>query len=187
MLINATTSLGQAFAAILSGMRALLANHAPRQHHASGLVALVYTRITRMVVRLDALALRWRAGTLPGPRPRPGHPRQAAPAPLRVSRRRFWLIHIAQPTAQSISRVENFLANPEARTLVEAAPQAGRILRPLCHALGIQAPEWLRLPERPPPVRKPRPRPVAPAPGTPDRPLPAYIRAAVRAWKPKYG
>jgi hypothetical protein len=42
----------------------------------------------------------------------------------------------------------------ETRALVAAAPQAGRILRPLCRILGTPIPDWLALPKRP---RKPRP------------------------------
>ncbi len=48
---------------------------------------------------------------------------------------------------------------PEMRALFDAAPQVGRILRPLAHMLGAPLPEWLRLPKR---VRKstsPRPSP----------------------------
>jgi hypothetical protein len=46
------------------------------------------------------------------------------------------------------------LADPDTQALVAAAPQAGRILRPLCHTIGVELPDWLKLPKRP---RKPRP------------------------------
>jgi hypothetical protein len=53
--------------------------------------------------------------------------------------------------------VNLMLQDPEARALAEAAPQAGRLFRPLCHMLGLDQPEWLRLPKRPRKPRKPRP------------------------------
>ncbi|MCC7283005.1 MAG: hypothetical protein IT556_11525, partial [Acetobacteraceae bacterium] len=84
---------------------------------------------------------------------------------------------------------ETLLATPEATEFLTAVPQAGRILRPLCRMLGLTPPACLRLPERPrPPHQKPRAEPrAAPPPHPPARPLPAYVRAAVRAWKPKFG
>ncbi len=62
-----------------------------------------------------------------------------------------------------------------------AAPQAGRILRPLCHMLGIALPAILQLPAPPPrrkPVKPPRPKPAPLPPLLPlhpqrrPRPLP---------------
>ena len=37
---------------------------------------------------------------------------------------------------------------PEMRDFFAAAPQVGRILRPLAHMIGAPVPEWLRLPKR---------------------------------------
>jgi hypothetical protein len=39
------------------------------------------------------------------------------------------------------------------RALAAATPQAGRILRPMCHMVGLKPPAYLQLPRRP---RKPR-------------------------------
>ena len=188
--IPVTTALCQGLAAALSGLRATVANHIARAWHLEPLLALIYHRLTRMALRLDRLTQRWQAGTLPTPRlPRPhaAAPKSSRPKPIAVPKSHLWLVRLVQPTAQFIVPVEIFLANPETRALVEAAPQAGRILRPLCRALGIAPPDWLRLPARPPAPRKSRAKPPRPEPATPYRPLPAYIRAAVRAWKPKYG
>ena len=70
---------------------------------------------------------------------------------------------------------------------VQAAPQAGRLLRPLCRMLGLIVPDYLRLPARPKSPAKAPPLPpkhqAAHHTGTPDRPLPPEIRAAARAWK----
>lgn len=189
LMIPAHTPLTQVFAALLSGIRAALANHALRQDHLSGLVALIYARLGRMAFRLDRLAQLWRANKLPKPgKPRPGRPRAPRPAPsVPYPRRSLWLVRIAQPTAQFLQQVEMFLARPETLALVQAAPQAGRLLRPLCHAYGIPLPAYLQLPPRPKrpatpkPPRPPRRARFALPPG--DRPLPRNILAAARAWR----
>jgi len=188
-MIQAHTPLTQVFADLLSRIRAALANHASRQHHISGLVALVYARLTNIALRMDRLALLWHANKLPKPTgSRPGRLRAPRHAPsVPYPRRSLWLVRLAQPTAQFIQQVEMFLARPETLALIQAAPQAGRLLRPLCHAYGIVLPEYLKLPPRPrrpttpKPPRPPRRARFALPPG--DRPLPKNILAAARAWR----
>ena len=196
-VLLATSDLGQAFAGIINGLCALLGHHAVRLRDRSVVLSLIHWRIARMVRRLDHLALRWQANTLPKPRPSRPRAKCARPAqPARLPSGRYWLIRALQPTAQFTPHIEAFLARPDTRALVEAAPQAGRILRPLCRGYGIELPSWLALPERPapPPRVRTKPRPLQPCPlqscplqsyppPTPFRPLPANIRAAARAWR----
>lgn len=194
----AHASPGQAFAAILSGIRGMLALRAnairPITAPAIRVLMLVYWRLARMAGRLDRLVACRQAGTLPRPRPsRAGRPRHEPaasfdrPPPPSCPRGHAWLIGLHQPTAQYAGQVQAFIDNPDTRALVEAAPQAGRLLRPLCRMLGLAPPPWLRLPERPGPPRPMRPPPAAQAPPVPpvasDRPLPREVRAAVRAWR----
>jgi hypothetical protein len=47
-------------------------------------------------------------------------------------------------TGQYAGLLSYLLRDPETVALLEKAPQAGRMLRPLCHLLGVQAPEFLR-------------------------------------------
>ena len=47
-------------------------------------------------------------------------------------------------TGQYAGVLRYLLRDPETMALLEKAPQAGRMLRPLCHLLGVQAPELLR-------------------------------------------
>ncbi len=54
------------------------------------------------------------------------------------------------------------LEEPEAQTLVAAAPQLGSVLRPLCRMLKVKPPAWLQLPPR-----RPRP-PVETFPPAPE-------------------
>ena len=200
MTFTATTPLGQAFALVVNGICAIVARHAHAVAALAVVLSQVYWRIARRIGRLDRLVQRWHAGTLPAPRiraaraPRPVEirPAETRPAAPRPPESHAMLLRLAQPTAQFRSHLETFLERPDTRALVRAAPQAGRILRPLCRILAIALPEYLRLPPRarpdPPPAAaaatKPSPPPPPPPPPTPpDRPLPAYVRAAARAWR----
>ncbi|MHB1305128.1 MAG: hypothetical protein ACYCZB_16945 [Acidiphilium sp.] len=88
------------------------------------------------------------------------------------------------------------LTDPEMTALLAADPRLGRVLRPLCHLLGIQPPETIRLPPRPrrakpkPPKAahpKRQPKPPAhplilpPVPWLSDRPIPdRFIPRAIK-------
>jgi hypothetical protein len=62
--------------------------------------------------------------------------------------------------AESLNRL---LADPEMAQLAAAAPQAGRILRPLCRMLRVKRPAYLRPPRRAP--AQPEFSPAAPFAG----------------------
>ena len=196
------TELGAAWAVPIDGINAIIGFYIPRLPAIALLLVAIRRRLFTSIGRLDRLIARWQANTLPRPRPsRAGKPRtQTAPRPDRPrhNTRRFWLVKLVQPTAQYQLHIANLLARPDTRALVEAAPQAGRFIRPLCRAFDIAQPDWLKLPPRP---RKPRPAPE-PKPEKPvrqtlppgylpgmlptDRPLPKRIIDAVR-WEKKRG
>jgi hypothetical protein len=82
-------------------------------------------------------------------------PREA-PAPPAASRppdqlRRFdWFRKLLPATATALAAtLIELMQRPEMIALVAAAPQAGRILRPMCWMVGIEPAEYLRLPPRP--------------------------------------
>ncbi len=136
-----------------------------------------------MAARFAALFARWHAGTLPAPRlSRAGRPHSAKPIP-RLPAGRGSINRRIPEAAPCGGMIEILLHDPALPAFLAAAPQAGRILRPLCRMLGLTPPDCLRLPPRP----KPQPRPTAPKPPHyPEplrRPLPAYVSAAARAWK----
>ena len=57
------------------------------------------------------------------------------------------------------SQLQHLLGEPEMAALLEASPQARRVLRPLLRALAVELP-WTLTPPRPSQPRKPRkPRP----------------------------
>ena len=206
------TPQAAAWALILDRLCATIAYTVPQLAALVPLLTAARRRIHRTLLRLDRLILRWQTNTLPRPRPsRAGRPRTPPPEPKPDTRPRKPLPRL--PTGQAwLSRRVRFtnvyggqiaveLAKPETRAFVEAAPQAGRLLRPLCRALGVPLPDWLKLPERPKPdpnrsphrdagtPRTPKPRQPKLPPGylpgmlPTDRPLPKRIIDAVRSHK----
>ena len=144
---------------------------------------LLWHRLGRLANRFRALFTSWQAGTLPPPRapraPRPYTPRETP----RLPAARGWINARIPAAAPCAGMLEFLLQDPELPGFLAQVPQAGRLLRPLVRALALTAPACLKLPARPKPTPKPRPTPPPIHAGTPDRPLPPYIRAAVRAWK----
>jgi hypothetical protein len=186
MYIPTNTELGARLAVIVDTMREPIGQRANRGGVVGVLLGVLFWRLVRMVGRLDRLILRWQAGKLRPERESrvrrsrgqpvscqesstPGSPLPESlpqPASPRMPRGHGWLIRLAQPTAQAAMMVEFLMADAEAAGLFAAAPQAGRIFRPLCRMLGIPIPPALRLPPRPPPPSCVRPR-KAPRPRLP--------------------
>ena len=145
---------------------------------------LLTHRLGRIAARFTALFHRWRTGTLPALRPaRAGRPNTAKPIP-RLPATSGWVNIRIPASAACTGQLEALLHDPELPQFLAAAPQAGRLLRPLCHALGLPEPNWLKLPAKPKQIL-PRSQGGPPKPeiGTPFRPLPPNIRAAARAWR----
>ena len=158
-------------AGILEMLCRAVADRGGRKLLAVPLVLLVWGRLRRLSTRILRLAAKIEAGTPPprprGPRaPRPGRPKPPLPLP----RGKSWLIRLMRMEAAAAgSQLQHLLAEPEMQALA-ADPRMGRLLRPLCHALGVTPP-----PEIAKPVRKAAP---APAPAATARPLPAATQAA---------
>jgi hypothetical protein len=119
-------------------------------------MGLVSNRFGRLGVGFAALYARWQAGTLRRSRRRasPREPRPSSSRPLDcLPRKRGWLAELLprpgchdarRLTDQLLSTVKN---DPEMTAFLAAAPQAGRILRPLLRMLTPQKlPGALRLP-----------------------------------------
>ena len=147
---------------------------------------LLWHRLNRLAARFQTLFARWQTNTLPAPRlraPRPYTPREYPRLPTTPG----WINHRIAEAAACAGTLDILLRAPELPAFLQQAPQAGRLLRPLIRALGLQTPDCLKLP-KPVPL-SPRPPPAEPeggsvaTPPTPFRPLPANIRAAARAWK----
>ncbi len=160
MTLPLSTPLAQRYEVPIGRLCQVVAHHAGLNRLIAMMLSLVWTRLRRMLTRLDRLALRWQAGKRLAPRTR--RPAEAKPrgvpvgpfAGVKLPRRRAWLLHLCPHATLGITTVEQMLADPEIAALVAAAPQAGRLLRPLARMYGLDLPEYLRLPKRP---RKPRP------------------------------
>ena len=163
----------------------------PLPRLAPELWTLFWNRLGRPARRVQALYDQWRAGTLKPMRVRPARERAARPvtAPPRLPSAFAWVPRRAPECGPAAGMLEFLLQDEETHRFVQQVPLAARQLRPLCRALGVQQPAWLKLPPRP---RKPRP----PRPPRPDRPLaltdprlnlPRNIILAARAWKKRDG
>ncbi len=194
----------------------------PTPHVTPEAWAVLWRRHGRLANRFTTLFDRWQANTLPRPRARkPARPTPAQgntdkdntgkdntgqPTPdLRLPRANGWVNHRIPDSAPPTGQLDAFLRDraPELRQFLAAAPQAGRYLRPLCRALGLPQPDWLRLPprprrprRRPPPEPAPHPRWPAgprrpathPSPMRPeDKPLRPWVHRTARAWKKSRG
>jgi hypothetical protein len=130
------------FTALLTGLQAVIAVVAARERALTVLLVAVWGRIGRISTRLERLIALWRAGMLPAPRTwrgrvpgtqvsKPVSAFPAAPA---------WLLVAVREAAPFGTRLEELLSAAECEAFLAAAPQARRLLRPLCRMLGVGVP-----------------------------------------------
>jgi hypothetical protein len=153
---------------------------------------LFWNRTGRAVRRFAVLYQAWIAGTLKPPRPKsatpPVAPPEPRPAPLRLPRAFAWLNHRVPEVVPAAGMLDLLVQEPERRRFATEVPRVGRLLRPLCRALGIRPPAELQLPPRTRRPRKPRPRAERPLPLThPSLNLRPYEIRAARYFIKKYG
>jgi hypothetical protein len=183
------TPLAHWLTLIVAGLQKAAAARASRDHAVAPLVTLLWTRLARLTARFDALVARLTAGHSPAGRPAaPGRPRtrpaRKAPATGRLPRSQAWLIRLLPGEAASYGcQLQALLADPQMAALLAAAPEAGRILRPLCRLLAITPEGSLALPSaagKP----APRPRPAKPAPPPEPQSAISQIWAVLTAGMP---
>ena len=127
------------------------------------LIFMAWVRLRRLAARFEALTAKVRAGRLPARRWRGSGLRlcrsdtacRARPQTHRLPRGFGWLLRLVPETAAYGGQVEHLLANPNMTALLAASPQAGRILRPLCHMLAIKPVPALAAPRRAKPLAAP--------------------------------
>jgi hypothetical protein len=189
----ALAALNDRLAAILMALRPLIAQHFLRHPWVPvAITAPLWNRLGRYAGRFSRLLAAFAAGRVRAPRarPTPAPDRPAADKPagraprLRLPRAHGWMLHaLGHHAALHRAQLEALLAEPAMADLLAAAPAAGRILRPLCHMLGLPPP--CDPPPRPP--RAPRPRGLSPRrpwiaaplhPLTRERPAPRAKLAA---------
>ncbi len=129
---------------MIGGLRQAVAAWGGRGLLATALVLLLYRRLGEISRRFGRLAERFRAGRVfqRGPRPVDAARVTVERAPVeRVWPLAFgWLVRMAAYEAAGFgSQLRAILVEPEMVALLEAVPQAGRLLRPLCRMLAIEA------------------------------------------------
>ena len=168
----ASPALADRFASLVEGLRRAIAARGVGLGLAVPLMLLLWSRLRRTALRFARLAEKARAGTLPPPRRRLRSPRPARPPPVRLPRGAAWLLRRLPQAAAAASQLQHLLADPAMAELLAAAPQAGRLLRPLCQMLGVRPPPAARslssgrkqagpVGPRRPSGRRPRPAPPA--------------------------
>ena len=171
------TDIARRLVPTIRGIIAAIGIPASRIPSLAQVLGLVYRRIFALIGRLDRLMVKFNAGTLPKPRhrasrpPASARPDSASKPALRIPAAQGWIFRVAQPAAQWRPHVERFVNDPDIIALAAAAPQAGRLLRPLCRLMLVPIPEQLRLPPRPPRAHPMPPRPKSQRPLQPAAPV----------------
>ncbi len=125
----------------------------PKRWDAAPQALRAWARLRRLLARFAALVAAVEAGRVPVARTRAGavsRPRPPA-ATTRLPAGSGWLLSLAPAIETRVGRAQlkSLLGEPELASLLLAAPQAGRLLRPLCHMLRIELPPALLLPRLP--------------------------------------
>lgn len=146
------TELATRLHAILVPLCAAIARLLLRDPRHVALILPLCRYLTRTGQRFARLMARLAAGTV---RPRPGvrphcptcvRPTHGHPARVRLPTGQAWLLHALRlhpgrhEVALATQCVERLLATPDAAAILAAAPQAVRLLRPLCRLLGVVHP-----------------------------------------------
>ena len=175
------TDLMERFGAFITRLKQAVADGSGRNKALMGpLTLLLRAYLSRTLDTITRLHAQFLAGTLPAPRPAVITPRQSTggEAPeARPASPRIPPGHVFVPffVGHLYHALNELIADPEMQALLQAAPQAGRLLRPLWRRMTADPlPDILRLPKRP---RRPR-RQSAPAEPEPKPPAKALSAAS---------
>ncbi len=166
-LSSSGPSLSQRLTLIVQALRAAIAAHAARDRATVAVAWLVWPYLNRLAGRFTALVARVQAGkgvvarATSRVRAAPETPRLRPPG---LPQGFAWLARLAPSILPLRSQLCHLLGNPELAALLATAPGAGRILRPLCRMLGIEAgpgfpPALFQRPDPPPNPPSPNPLP----------------------------
>ena len=140
---SATLSVTDRFALAINGLCRAVATRISTPAMTGALIVLIWSRLSRISTRFQALAARIRAGTLrkpPAAHRRAAPPRPAAPPKLRLPRGFGWLLPLVPYEAAGFaSQIRHLLTDPEIAALIAATPRMGQTLRPLFRMLGLEA------------------------------------------------
>jgi hypothetical protein len=158
------------FALIVDGLRAAVAARIADDPITGPMIVYIWTRLGRINQRFQALAALIFSGEVPPQRVYRGRAaRETAPPPpctsnldaawrLLTMRRFAWLCMVAHNRAGPANAaiygeaLRRLLGDPEMAALLAATPRVGKLLRPLCWGLGIEASLLRSRPAPAPPV-----------------------------------
>ena len=123
---------------------------------------VLYRRISAISGRIERMLTRFRAGRLWRISQRKARVGAFACGERTLPRRFGWLVMAGGHRAAGFgAQLQAVLAVPEMVALLAAAPEAARLLRPLCRALAMEIPGFPVAPRKPRTKRprKPRPKP----------------------------
>ena len=174
-LIAAAPEVSGRLGRILMDLAAAVAREFLRDPRHVGLIVPLWNYISRTARRFDSAITRLVAGKLRTHAPRQGGATEPAPRKnphLRLPTQHAWLVVTLRHHAAGYgSQLNHLLSEPEAAALIAACPQAARLLRPLCHLLGI-SPAAIQAPPKPRRVARPSATHHSPAKAEPvDRPI----------------
>jgi len=174
------TDPAERFASIVTAMRKAAADCHVARGVSGPLILLIWNYLGGILNQFAAIAAKVRAGTLPAPRkPRSRAPLPGAEPPLPAKPRKpsllprgpLWMIKLfGWHVGNHACLLESLLKDPEMAALIAAAPQLGRLIRPLCRALGRDAGAAKLPPRQPKPAQPRKPRPRRPKPDAAPKP-----------------
>ena len=132
------------FTVIVAGLVALIARAFLRQPSLAPLIIPLCGRLTRTARRLTVIMAGIAAGQFPSPRFRPGRA-GGRTARVVIPKTQAWLIRTLHHEAAGFaSQLSHLLAAPGVSELLDAAPAARRLLRPICRMLDTPLPGLAR-------------------------------------------
>jgi hypothetical protein len=146
---TAATTLADRLTRFIDGLCRTIGAEAQARRMDPALAWAIWNRVRILGARLIALAERKRGGRVrvmraarpvTGPRA-PRSSRAQCKAASGLPGDFGWVKRLLPETAQYAGVLSYLLGDPELIALLEEVPQSGRALRPLCHLLGVKAPE----------------------------------------------
>jgi hypothetical protein len=173
-------TLSEALAIIINGLCAAMQRESENDRYIIPMCIRLWTRLLHLTKRYNRLVTLWREGRLTPYRPRPYRQRTKWPEPPKKPGEEpkpkhtlpsafGWIVKYVPGAALYRDQLRELLADPEMIAFLTAAPQAGRLLRPLCRTLGVALTAELLPRKKPEPATTP-PATTPPATTTPGEP-----------------
>jgi hypothetical protein len=174
-------TLSEALAIIINGLCAAMQRQSEDDPSIIRICIRLWTSLLHLTKRYNRLVTLWYEGRLKPYRPREYRPRTKWPDPPKKPGEDHkprdtlpsafgWIVKYVPLAALYRDQLRELLADPEMIAFLTAAPQAGRLLRPLCRTLGVPLTAEL--------LPKPKPNPATTPPGDapPADPQPARAK-----------